>query len=62
MSQIHVLHVLNSGHGGSALSTFELIAELKLRGVRSSLVCFDNASVQQAERIKELVEDEREST
>lgn len=53
---IHVLHVLNSAHGGSALSTFELIEALKNRGVKSSLVCFNNASPEQEKSISNLVE------
>lgn len=55
MEKIHVLHVLNSAHGGSALSTFQLIEELKKSNVHSSLVCFNNASEQQQDKIRELV-------
>lgn len=53
---MHVLHVLNSAHGGSAISTFELIGALKERGVKSSLVCFNNASPDQLKSIGNLVE------
>lgn len=53
---IHVLHVLNSAHGGSALSTFQLIESLKAHGVKSSLVCFNNASKTQEQQISALVE------
>lgn len=56
MAGIHVLHVLNSAHGGSAISTFELIEALKSRGVTSSLVCFNNANDQQRKTITDLVE------
>src|SRR5690606_33270701 len=56
MKQIHVLHVLNSGHGGSALSTFELIEGLKERGVKSSLVCLNNVQPEEATRIARLVD------
>jgi len=56
MENIHVLHVLNSAHGGSALSTFELIEVLKARGIKSSLVCFNNASPVLAKAITEKVE------
>lgn len=55
MRKIHVLHVLNSAHGGSALSTFQLIEELKRAGVESSLVCFNNATIKQKEIIRGLV-------
>ena len=53
---IHVLHVLNSAHGGSAISTLQLIEELKKRQIKSSLVCFDNATEQQKESVSSLVE------
>ncbi len=53
---IHVLHVLNSAHGGSALSTFQLIGELKKRNITSSLVCFNNAHPAQKEVIEWLVD------
>lgn len=56
MNKIHVLHVLNSAHGGSAISTFELIEVLKEKGVQSSLICFNNAGVEQSQRISKLVE------
>lgn len=56
MENIHVLHVLNSAHGGSALSTFELIDVLKTQGVKSSLVCFNNASPALAKSISDRVE------
>jgi glycosyltransferase involved in cell wall biosynthesis len=56
MNEIHVLHVLNSAHGGSALSTFELIEHLSHREVRSSLVCYNNATKEQSERIRDLVQ------
>lgn len=56
MNNIHVLHVLNSAHGGSAISTFELIDELKKLDVTSSLICFDNANEKQREYIKTLVD------
>lgn len=56
MENIHVLHVLNSAHGGSALSTFELIEVLKARGIKSSLVCFNNASPALARSISDSVE------
>lgn len=56
MAGIHVLHVLNSAHGGSAISTLELIEALKARGVKSSLVCFNNADEQQRKTISDLVE------
>lgn len=52
----HILHVLNSAHGGSAISTFELIESLASRGIISSLVCFDNANAHQKRKIRELVE------
>ncbi|MBX2894286.1 MAG: glycosyltransferase family 4 protein [Cyclobacteriaceae bacterium] len=55
MENIHVLHVLNSAHGGSALSTFELIDELKARGIKSSLICFNNASPALSKSISEKV-------
>jgi len=48
--------VLNSAHGGSAISTFEMIEALRAKGIRSSLVCFNNASKEQREKIGELVE------
>lgn len=54
--QIHVLHVLNSAHGGSAISTFELIEALQIRGVKSSLVCFNNADAKQAASITAMVD------
>ena len=54
--RINVLHVLNSAQGGSALSTFQLIEELKKHDVQSSLVCFNNASEEQTEVISQLVE------
>lgn len=53
--EIHVLHVLNSAHGGSAMSTFELIEALKKRDIESSLVCFNNASNSQQQKIEKLV-------
>lgn len=53
--EIHVLHVLNSAHGGSAISTFELIEALNKRGIKSSLVCFNNATNSQQQKIKKLV-------
>jgi glycosyltransferase involved in cell wall biosynthesis len=53
---INVLHVLNSAHGGSALSTFQLIEALKKHGVRSSLVCFNNASAELKSAITRQVE------
>jgi glycosyltransferase involved in cell wall biosynthesis len=56
MQPLHVLHILNSAHGGSAISTFELIDELKKLGVTSSVVCFNNADAVQQERIKALVD------
>jgi L-malate glycosyltransferase len=56
MSEVHVLHVLNSAHGGSALSTFELIEVLKSKGIKSSLVCFNNASDSQKKKISDLVQ------
>lgn len=55
MNNIHVLHVLNSAYGGSAISTFELIAELEKNAVKSSLVCFNNADKHQSKMITELV-------
>lgn len=55
MHNIHVLHVLNSAHGGSAMSTFELIGELNRNGIKSSLVCFNNASSEQQQKIEALV-------
>jgi len=55
-SAINVLHILNSAHGGSALSTFQLIEELTKLGVSSSLVCFNNADEKQAKQISDLVE------
>ena len=54
--RINVLHVLNSAQGGSALSTFQLIEELKKHDVQSSLVCFNNASEEQKSKILELVD------
>jgi glycosyltransferase involved in cell wall biosynthesis len=54
--EIHVLHVLNSAHGGSAISTFELIQALSDLGIKSSLVCFNNAGSEQVQRISKLVE------
>jgi glycosyltransferase involved in cell wall biosynthesis len=54
--KIHVLHVLNSAHGGSAISTFEMIVALKKQGVISSVVCFNNATEQQQQKISILVE------
>lgn len=54
--EIHVLHVLNSAHGGSALSTFQLIHELKKRNIKSSLVCYNNAYPEQTEVISQLVD------
>lgn len=51
-----MLHVLNSAHGGSALSTFELIERLSLLGITSALICFDNASPEQKKKISNLVE------
>lgn len=56
-NSIRVLHFLNSAHGGSAISTFELIDELKKIGVTSSLVCFNNANKEQEDKIKALVEE-----
>lgn len=56
MSELHVLHVLNSAHGGSALSTFQLIRALREYGVKSSLICFDNATEKQKQQIGGLVE------
>lgn len=56
MEDIHVLHVLNSAHGGSAISTLELIEALKVRGIKSSLVCFNNADEHQQKAISDLVE------
>lgn len=56
MKQIHVLHILNSAHGGSAISTFELIEALSERGVKSSLVCFNNASSDQQHAIQRIVD------
>lgn len=56
MKNIHVLHILNSAHGGSAISTFQLIDELNKQGVRSSLVCFNNANIEQREYITRLVD------
>lgn len=56
MEGIHVLHVLNSAHGGSAISTLELIEALKVRGVKSSLVCFNNADEHQRKTLSDLVE------
>ena len=55
MSRVHVLHVLNSAHGGSALSTFELIKDLDQKGIQSSLVCFDNAGAEQKKKISAIV-------
>jgi glycosyltransferase involved in cell wall biosynthesis len=55
LKKIHVLHVLNSAYGGSAISTFQLIEELKHAGVESSLVCFNNATTKQKEFIRNLV-------
>jgi glycosyltransferase involved in cell wall biosynthesis len=56
MSRIHVLHVLNSAHGGSALSTLELIKGLREMGINSSLICFNNATDDQQMRINGLVD------
>ena len=56
MEKIHVLHVLNSASGGSAISTFGLIENLKRKGVKSSLVCFNNANDEQCKQINSLVE------
>jgi glycosyltransferase involved in cell wall biosynthesis len=53
--EINVLHVLNSAHGGSALSTFQLIDELKKKGINSSLVCFNNATSAQRNSISAMV-------
>ncbi len=53
---INVLHVLNSAHGGSALSTFQLMEELKKSNINSSLVCFNNASAEQEKKIRALVD------
>lgn len=55
MRPIHVLHVLNSASGGSAISTFDLIRGLAEQGINSSLVCFNNASAQQQKTIASLV-------
>lgn len=55
MNNIHVLHILNSAHGGSAISTFELIEALEQRGIKSSLVCFNNANADQRRAISQLV-------
>ncbi len=52
MAPLRILHVLNSAHGGSAISTLELIAELETRGAESSLVCFNNASKKQEEELR----------
>lgn len=54
--QLHVLHVLNSAQGGSALSTFQLIEALRKKGVKSSLICFNNATAEQERAIGELME------
>lgn len=55
--RINVLHVLNSAHGGSALSTFQLIEVLKANQVQSSLVCFNNATEELKTKIRKLVDD-----
>ena len=56
MSGLHVLHVLNSTSGGSAISTFQLIEYLKPLGVTSSLICFANGTPEQYQEISDLVE------
>lgn len=55
---LRVLHILNSAHGGSALSTLELIKALQVKQVRCSLICFDNASDQQSNWIRHMVQGE----
>lgn len=57
-SDLRVLHILNSAYGGSALSTLELISALQTRGVRCSLVCLNNASQDDAQRIRATVNGE----
>lgn len=56
MSTLHVLHILNSTSGGSAISTLQLIQELKAKGVVSSLICFDNGTEGEKAAIAEVVE------
>lgn len=56
MPGIHVLHILNSAHGGSALSTLQLIDALRARGIRSSLICFNNANKELQQKISDRVE------
>ena len=53
---MRVLHVLNSAYGGSALSTLQLIEELKVHGVTSSLVCLNNADAETESAIRSRVE------
>ena len=55
--RINVLHVLNSAHGGSALSTFQLIEELNANHIQSSLICYNNATEAQKIKICLLVDD-----
>jgi glycosyltransferase involved in cell wall biosynthesis len=54
--EIRVLHVLNSAHGGSAISTFEIINILKSYGISSSIVCFNNADNELQKHISSLVD------
>lgn len=53
---LNVLHFLNSAHGGSALSTFQLIDALQEFNVGSTLVCFNNASPEQVRAISAKME------
>jgi glycosyltransferase involved in cell wall biosynthesis len=55
MPGMHVLHILNSAHGGSALSTFQLIDVLSARGISSSLICFNNANRELQQKISDRV-------
>jgi len=53
---MHILHVLNSTSGGSALSTFEIIEGLQQQGIQSSLVCFNNGSPELRQQIAQKVQ------
>ena len=56
MSHIHVLHVLNSVSGGSALSTLQLIPKLREQGVQSSMICFQNGTPEEDAAIREVLQ------
>lgn len=51
-----ILHLLNSTSGGSALSTLELIEALKPLGIKSVLVCMNNGTLAEREKISAVVD------